>query len=158
MNLNNIPGISSDLLKGSDLRAPVQVIIASAEIKELGKQKDQKLVIGLRTLQGQSLNKKLALNKSNALAIGALYGQETDAWLGKQITLFPSTTQFNGQQVACIRVSGPAAAAADPFGGAASVNPAPAAAQSTVNVESTSAANNAAPDAEMQILQSILET
>ena len=53
--------------------------------------------------------------------------------VGKQITLFPSTTQFNGQNVPYIRVSAPTAATNDPFGGAAPVTPAaPAAAAGPV--------------------------
>ena len=46
----------------------------------------------------------LALNKTNARSIVALYGNKTEAWVGKRVTLFPTTTQFGGQTVECIRI------------------------------------------------------
>lgn len=48
--------------------------------------------------------KKLALNKTNGKVIGKLYGGETDNWAGKWITLYPTTTDFGGEVVDCIRV------------------------------------------------------
>ncbi len=46
----------------------------------------------------------LVLNKTNASTIADQHGGETDMWANKQITLFPSQTDFQGKQVACIRV------------------------------------------------------
>lgn len=48
--------------------------------------------------------KKLAINKTNGKIIAKLYGKDTDAWLGKLITIFPTTTKFGGETVDCIRV------------------------------------------------------
>lgn len=36
--------------------------------------------------------------------IPAMYGFKTKDWLGKRITIYPTTTQAFGQQVECIRV------------------------------------------------------
>lgn len=49
-------------------------------------------------------DKKLILNKTNAQTIADLLGDETNNWVGQQITLFPTQTDYNGRQVACIRV------------------------------------------------------
>lgn len=48
--------------------------------------------------------KKLALNKTNGKAIATMYGKDTDNWIGKWITIFPTTTEFGGEVVDCIRV------------------------------------------------------
>ena len=48
--------------------------------------------------------KGLALNKTNAYAIGHAYGMETDGWTGKSVEMYPDTTMFNGQATPCIRV------------------------------------------------------
>lgn len=48
--------------------------------------------------------KGLALNATNAKTIAALYGNYTEKWVGRQITLYPATTQMNGETVECIRV------------------------------------------------------
>ena len=48
--------------------------------------------------------KKLALNKTNGKAIATMYGPDTDDWAGKQITIYPTTTEFGGETVECIRV------------------------------------------------------
>lgn len=49
-------------------------------------------------------DKKLALNKTNGKAIAKLYGTNTDDWAGKWITIYPTTTEFGGETVDCIRV------------------------------------------------------
>lgn len=49
-------------------------------------------------------DKKLALNKTNGKTIAKLYGKDTDNWTGKWITIYPTTTEFGGETVDCIRV------------------------------------------------------
>ncbi len=65
--------------------------------------------------------KGLALNVTNKNVLVLLYGPETDNWIGKQIELYPSQTDFRGEVVACIRCRIPGAVGA--------LNAAPAAAQ-----------------------------
>jgi hypothetical protein len=48
--------------------------------------------------------KGMVLNKVNAKSIAALYGDETDDWEEKRITIWPTETPFNGDMVPCIRV------------------------------------------------------
>jgi len=44
------------------------------------------------------------LNKTNAKIVGKYYGQDYDKWGSKEIEIFPTETEFNGQLVPCIRV------------------------------------------------------
>ena len=68
--------------------------------------------------------KPLALNATNCKAIAGMYGNDTDGWIGKRVTLFPTTTQMGSETVECIRVrpkvpSGKAAEAEAPEPGSA---------------------------------------
>lgn len=52
----------------------------------------------------QGMSKGLVLNRTNATTIADMYGDDTDGWAGRPITVFPTQTEFRGKQVACIRV------------------------------------------------------
>lgn len=49
-------------------------------------------------------HKPMILNATNQKSIARLYGTDTDDWIGKQITLYASTTQLAGEQVECLRI------------------------------------------------------
>ena len=55
-------------------------------------------------LSFQNTDKKLGLNKTNAMRIAELHGEETESWIGKQITIMPDKTEFQGKIVDCVRV------------------------------------------------------
>ncbi len=55
----------------------------------------------------QGAQKGMVLNITNKNVIVLLYGTETDNWIGKQIELYPSQTDFRGEIVACIRCRAP---------------------------------------------------
>ena len=76
--------------------------------------------------------KGLVLNVVNAETIAEIAGEETDLWIGQKIILFPTTTDFKGKRVDCIRIrelttqtqqAAPAPAAAPPEPTAATVPP-----------------------------------
>lgn len=49
--------------------------------------------------------KPLALNVTNCKTIANLFGSnDVDDWVGKKITLYPTTTQNRGETVECVRV------------------------------------------------------
>ena len=48
--------------------------------------------------------KPLVLNATNEKAIKSVFGEETDDWADHTIVLFPTTTQFGGNTVDCIRI------------------------------------------------------
>ncbi len=50
--------------------------------------------------------KRLVLNKTNAKTIAGLYGDDTEGWIGKRITLVVREVEFEGSIVLAIRVSG----------------------------------------------------
>jgi len=52
----------------------------------------------------KQLNKKLVLNRTNAKSIAKLLGNETDNWIGKPITLYPTTCLAFGKEADCIRI------------------------------------------------------
>ena len=49
----------------------------------------------------------LVLNVTNANVIAESYGEDMDAWSGKPVLLFSTTTDFAGKRVPCIRVRAP---------------------------------------------------
>ncbi len=64
-----------------------------------GKQASKKPVIAF-----VGKTKKFACNVTNGTTIAKLYGSDVAKWKGCFITLFPTTTQFGGETVECLRV------------------------------------------------------
>jgi hypothetical protein len=60
--------------------------------------------------------KGLVLNKTNSNVIAGLYGDDTDDWKGKQVTLYETEVQFQDKMVPAIRIRSkpPKKAAAKP--------------------------------------------
>lgn len=65
------------------------------------KKRDKKPIL---TLKGWP--KPLALNKTNSRTIAAMYGNKTEAWIGKRIALYTDRTRDpqTGSDVDCIRI------------------------------------------------------
>ncbi len=59
-------------------------------------------------LSFQGTKKEMVMNRTNAESIKLMFGRETDAWLGKKITIYPATIPdpFNGGSTTAIRVKG----------------------------------------------------
>lgn len=64
-----------------------------------GKKASRKPIL---TLRGKK--KKFCANVTNCKIIAQLYGKNTDDWLGKLITIYPTTTEMAGETVDCVRV------------------------------------------------------
>ena len=103
MNINEVYTSSSNFLRADDLQGKT----VSLRVADVGQhifnkgEKDEKTQI---VLSFDGKEKKLGLNVTNAKTIGDLLGPETDNWMGKEIKIYPTTTDFAGEQVACIRV------------------------------------------------------
>ena len=86
-------------LEGKD----VTVTIASVKGGELtgtGGKKTKKPVVYF-----EGTKKGLGLNITNARTIAGLYGSfDSEKWIGKKITLYPTQTQFGSQTMDCIRI------------------------------------------------------
>lgn len=90
--------ISSFHLQGRDWTVEI-VRVKGGELNN-GKSKTKKPIVYFK-----GTDKGLALNITNAKTIAQLYGGfDTDLWIGKKITLYPTTTSFGSQTVDCIRI------------------------------------------------------
>lgn len=49
----------------------------------------------------------LVLNATNARTLAELFGDDSESWVGERIVVFPTTTDFGGRQVDCLRVRKP---------------------------------------------------
>ena len=99
MNINTIYTSNSNYLKAADLKGRrVDVTISSAEVENI--QDVEKIVLGF-----EGREKKLILNITNARMISELLNAtDTEAWIGKEITLRPDKTNYQGELVDCLRV------------------------------------------------------
>lgn len=87
-------------LAGKDVTVTIERVTAG-ELTGTGGKKSKKPLCYFK--EGTS-KKPLALNSTNCKTIAAMYGNDTEQWVGKRITLFPTTTQFGSEQMECIRV------------------------------------------------------
>jgi hypothetical protein len=86
-------------LKADDLRgATIRVTIEKYALEEIGQEKSRKVVLYFRNKE-----KGLVLNKTNATNIETMHGPNIDEWVGCEIELFPSMTDYQGKSVDCVR-------------------------------------------------------
>lgn len=98
----------SKYLKAADLPAgrELTVTIDSMQLEQLDDNQERPVCY----FRGKT--KGLVLNSTNANTISVVYGDETDAWTGRTLVIFHTTTMYKGQRVACLRVRIPAEATA----------------------------------------------
>jgi hypothetical protein len=90
----------SKYLKAADLNGTARKVkIERVTVEILNGENERKPVASF-----QGVNKALVLNRTNASIIGTAFGEDTDAWSGCVIELFPDKTLFQGRMVDCIRV------------------------------------------------------
>jgi hypothetical protein len=75
--------------------------IKNAEVKKLGQGEDARNKV---VLSFNETSKQLALNSTNSKIIAERYGDDTDRWTGKQITLIVVKKNFAGKLVDGIQV------------------------------------------------------
>ena len=92
--------------------------VTGGELTGTGGKKSRKPVLFFK-----GKKKPMACNKTNGKTIAAMYGNDVSKWVGKVITIYPTTTNFGNETVDCIRVK-----QGIPRGKAAEVDP-PAAEQ-----------------------------
>jgi hypothetical protein len=87
-------------LKAADFKGnKVTLRIADVNLEELVGDKGPQIK-GVIAFNGT--DKQLALNKTNGICLKAMFGKKVQEWVGKRITLFPTT--YNDDD--CIRVWG----------------------------------------------------
>ena len=84
---------------GDDIGASRIVTVKGCEIRTVGAEQIRKGV-----LYFAEFDRGLVLNKTNSRVIAGLLGSETDAWVGKKLTIYRSETSFQDKTVPCIRV------------------------------------------------------
>jgi len=82
----------------------VRVTISGLEEVDFGKDGNRQIKPVVR-FQGHK--KALSLNKTNGMAIAQILGPNMDNWIGKEILLYVTTTDYQGDTVPCIRVNMP---------------------------------------------------
>lgn len=85
-------------LQGKDAKVTIERVVME-EVPGADGQKKRKPVV---TFAGKQ--KRWPMPKCCAKAIAARFGNETDGWAGKQITIYPTECMAFGQTVECIRV------------------------------------------------------
>ena len=90
----------SPYIKAADLQGQeVSVVVDTIKMEEVGHPKESRPVC---YFAGHT--KGMVLNVTNSGTIVSMYGENTAEWNGRPITLFPTTTEFGGRTVPCIRV------------------------------------------------------
>ena len=95
----------SKYLKATDIPPGRDVALQIDEVRleAMEQSKDEKPVLYFIGKQ-----KGLVLNKINGeITLGNAYGDDCDAWHGRPVVLFASTTMFQGKNVPCIRLRVP---------------------------------------------------
>ena len=87
-------------LNGKDAKVTIKSIKSGEVTNEKGETSKCYL------LEFDNAKKSMVLNKTNWKLIATHYGQDDDAWLGKEITLYPTKCQSFGETKDCIRVRG----------------------------------------------------
>jgi arabinogalactan endo-1,4-beta-galactosidase len=92
----------SDYLKAADLQGrQVKVVMSHVEMREFDEGNKPVLFF-------QGKEKGVVLNKTNAHTISDAFGDDTEAWHGKEIVLFEAMVDMKGRTVPAIRVRPPA--------------------------------------------------
>jgi len=102
MKLNEM--FPSNLLKAQDVTdagGEMPLTISKIEMKEFdgdNGSKERKPIIFFAN------EKQMVCNKTNGTTLGEMFGNETDDWLGKEITLIVQSVDFAGKSTPAIRI------------------------------------------------------
>lgn len=99
MNIDS--AFPSRYLKAADVDGELTLTISGVEIGEVGQDENRE---SKPIVYFAEVEKGLVLNRTNASAISALFGSETDEWQGKRIALFVENVAYQGKQTPAIRV------------------------------------------------------
>lgn len=80
------------------------ITIERVEMKKLEQDDGRKKDKGIIYFRGS--DRGWVLGRTNAMCLAAMFSEETDAWIGKRVTLFATEVQLGGERVLGIRVKG----------------------------------------------------
>ncbi len=99
VDVNEVFG--GETLKAADLQGK-EYTLTMQQVEAKNFDKGSKLVIRFT-----GAKKVLIANRTNAKRIAMLYGNNTDMWVGRQITLYSEMVDFKGEPTWAIRVKQP---------------------------------------------------
>lgn len=85
-------------LNGKDVTVKIAKVVAGELAGPNGRKTKKPIVY----FEGGT--KGLALNATNAKTIAALYGNYVEKWVGRWVTLYPTTTTMGSETVEAIRI------------------------------------------------------
>ena len=98
-------------LNGQPALVEITKLERDVELTLRGGAKSKKPVLHLKQIQGKITEMKpLVLNRTNSNSIAVIHGPKPSQWVGKQIVLYPATTQMYDRElkkmleVGCIRI------------------------------------------------------
>lgn len=96
----------SRFIRAADLDGrPYTLTISGVQMEDL--ERDDGSERSAATVTFKEAKRQLVLNRTNALCIAAMFGDDTDGWLGKRITLYPERDTSPVNETGwCIRVKG----------------------------------------------------
>jgi len=86
-------------IEAAELTGDTVVTIKAVRFADVGEAKVTKGVVDF-----EEFPRGMVLNRTNLKRIISHHGNDTEGWIGKKITLYPSETDFAGKTVPCIRV------------------------------------------------------
>ena len=93
----------SEYLNAADLHdTEVKAVIESVTVEDVPDPQGKKQPKPVIRFKGKQ--KRWPLPKTCAKAIAARYGKNTEDWIGKSVTLYPTTCLAFGAEVECVRV------------------------------------------------------
>lgn len=106
LDVNQYYKSESDYLKAEDIPLGKQYAMTIKAIEGVEFDNNQKKEVKLVATFHET-EKKLVLNKTNAMMISSMYGPDADQWPGSSILLYQTKVQFGNDMVDAIRVDLP---------------------------------------------------
>lgn len=91
--------IHADLLKGKK----ITLTIKNLDMEVMESDKGNKSAVVAYFVESPL---QLGTNKTNGYCLKRMFGSNPRAWIGRKITIFPTTTRFGSDTVECIRIWG----------------------------------------------------
>lgn len=88
----------ANYMNANDVPSPINLKIVSVDMETM-RDDTEKLAVSF-----EGSEKVLLLNKTNAEELAEAFGDDSDAWIGKTVTLYTVRTLFQGKRVPAIRV------------------------------------------------------
>ncbi len=87
---------------------PIDVTLTIADIRkeevQLTEEGKKPRKVSKMVMRFKETTKKLLCNVTNADSISQMYGTRAEAWVGKLVTLYPTTCLAFGEMVECLRI------------------------------------------------------